>query len=181
MPSPKATGLLVLEKEIFKGFLPYMGMVAILVMWPLLFVINFTPLNLWVSIWNLSSIGHVFSESFNILMELQYKRPWLKGQPWPLELIYSHCQIRENNDFGFNSFRKIQIKCFRKQIWPWHKVGQCQPKIIIWTNLRGPTSQMLHTKFQGHGPSDSREDFVKAFLQYMGMLAILVMWPEQFV
>ena len=29
--------------------------------------------------------------------------------------------------------------------------------------------------------SDSREDFVKAFLQYMGMLAILVMWPEQFV
>ena len=40
---------------------------------------------------------------------------------------------------------------------------------------------MLHTKFQGHGPSDSREDFVKAFLQYMGMLAILVMWPEQFV
>ena len=39
-----------------------MGMAAILVMWPLLFVINFTPLNLWVSIWNLSSIGHVFSE-----------------------------------------------------------------------------------------------------------------------
>ena len=34
---------------------------------------------------------------------------------------------------------------------------------------------MLHTKFQGHGPSDSREDFFKAFLQYMGMLAILVM------
>ena len=83
--------------------------------------------------------------------------------------------------FKKSTLKKIQIKCFRKQIWPWHKVGQCQPRIIIWTNLWGPTSQMLHTKFQGHGPSDSWEDFVKAFLQYMGMLAILVMWPEQFV
>ena len=32
IPSPKAIGLLVQEKKIFKEFLPYMGMVAILVM-----------------------------------------------------------------------------------------------------------------------------------------------------
>ena len=32
----------------------------------------------------------------NILMELQYEWPKLKGQPWPLELIYSHCLIRLN-------------------------------------------------------------------------------------
>ena len=32
IPSPKAIGLLVPEKEIFKRFLPYMGMAAILVM-----------------------------------------------------------------------------------------------------------------------------------------------------
>ena len=31
-PSPKAICLLVPEKKTFKGFLPYMGMVAILVM-----------------------------------------------------------------------------------------------------------------------------------------------------
>ena len=36
----------------------------------------------------------------------------VKGQPWPLELISSHCHIRqnissENNDFGFNRFQKI--------------------------------------------------------------------------
>ena len=35
----------------------------------------------------------------------------VKGQPWPLKLIYSHCHIRlnissENNDFGFNSIQK---------------------------------------------------------------------------
>ena len=39
----------------------------------------------------------------NILMGLQYERPKLKDQPWPLELIYRHCFIRlnissENND-----------------------------------------------------------------------------------
>ena len=36
----------------------------------------------------------------------------VKCQPWPLELIYSHCLIMlnilsENNDFGFNSFHKL--------------------------------------------------------------------------
>ena len=41
--------------------------------------------------------------------------PPVKGQPWPLELIYSHCPIRLNlssdyNDFGFNSFQKITFQ-----------------------------------------------------------------------
>ena len=66
---------------------------------------------------------------FNILMGLQYERlGWkVKGQPWPLELIYSHCPIRlnissENNDIGFSSFQEINFpkispfKCIRKQI-----------------------------------------------------------------
>ena len=34
IPSFKAISLVVLEKEIFEGFLPYMVMAAILVMWP---------------------------------------------------------------------------------------------------------------------------------------------------
>ena len=39
-------------------------------------------------------------------------------------------------------------------------------------------SQMLHTKFQGSQPSTSeKEDWLK-FLPYMGMTAILVMWPQ---
>ena len=61
----------------------------------------------------------------NILMGLQCE------QPWPLELIYSHCDIRlnissENNDIDSSSFQKINFskispfKCIRKQIWPWH-------------------------------------------------------------
>ena len=96
-------------------------------------------------------------------MGLQYEQLGckVKGQPWPLKLIYSHCLIlfnisSENNDFGLNSFqkmnffKKIPFKCIRKQIWPWHKVGQGQLRFIIWTNLVGPTSPMLHTKSQGH-------------------------------
>ena len=39
-------------------------------------------------------------------------------------------------------------------------VGQGQPRIIIWTNLVGPTSPMLHTMSQGHRFSGSgAEDF----------------------
>ena len=33
---------------------------------------------------------------------------------------------------------------------------------------------MIHTKFRGNQPADSREDF-KGFLPYRGMAAILVM------
>ena len=39
---------------------------------------------------------------------------------------------------------------------------------------------MLHTKFQGHWSIGSgEEDFLK-FLPYMGMAAMLVMWPRPF-
>ena len=54
-----------------------------------------------------------------MLICLQYEQPWLniKGQPSPLELMYSHCLIRlnissENNDFGFNGIKK---KTFQKK------------------------------------------------------------------
>ena len=37
---------------------------------------------------------------------------------------------------------------------------------------------MLHTKFQGNRPRGSGEDILR-FLQFMGMVAILVMWPQR--
>ena len=39
---------------------------------------------------------------------------------------------------------------------------------------------MLHTKFQGHRPFGSGEEDFLQFLPYMGMAAILVMWPGPF-
>ena len=43
-------------------------------------------------------------------------------------------------------------------------------------NKVGPTTPMLHTKSQSHWPSGSGEDF----LPYMGVAAVLVMWPGLF-
>ena len=39
---------------------------------------------------------------------------------------------------------------------------------------------MLHTKSQGHLSSGSGEEDFKGVLPYMGMVAILVMWPGPF-
>ena len=40
-------------------------------------------------------------------------------------------------------------KSIRDQIWPCHKIGQGQPRVIIWTKLVVLKHPMLHTKFQG--------------------------------
>ena len=61
-----AIGPLVPEKKIFKEFLPYMGMAAILVMWLRCGEQIFVPLNYWGSIWNLALIVPVFSEKKTI-------------------------------------------------------------------------------------------------------------------
>ena len=58
-------------------------------------------------------------------------------------------------------------KCLCYQIWPWPKIGQGHPRVIIWINYDGPESPMLHTKFRGNRPSGSREeDFWMVFTIY---------------
>ena len=44
-------------EESFEGFLPYMGVAAILVMWPRPLEQTFVPPSHWGSIWNLALIG----------------------------------------------------------------------------------------------------------------------------
>ena len=91
-----------------------MGIAAILVMWALIFVINLLLPTYGVSIWNLSSIGLVFSE--NIVLKYCWNSN-MRDLGWKiigLELIYSHCHImliisRENNVCGFKSFQKINF------------------------------------------------------------------------
>ena len=87
---------------------------------------------------------------------------------------------------GCNGFQKVNnfhffpYKSLCDQIWPWRKMGQGQPRVIIWTTLVVLPYTMLHTKFQGHWSIDSgKKDFLR-FLPYMGMAAILVMWPAPF-
>ena len=61
IPSHKVIGPLVLEK-IFEGFLPYMGVAAILVMSPRPCEQTLVPPSHWGSIWNLALIGQVVLE-----------------------------------------------------------------------------------------------------------------------
>ena len=61
-PVLHTTGPLVLEKKIFEGVLPYMGVAAILVMWPRPREQTFFPPSYWGSIWNLALIGPVVLE-----------------------------------------------------------------------------------------------------------------------
>ena len=56
------TQVLVLEKKIFEGFLPYMGVAVILVMWPRPREQTFVPPSNWDSIWNLVLIGQAVLE-----------------------------------------------------------------------------------------------------------------------
>ena len=60
-------------------------------------------------------------------------------------------------------------------------MGQGQTTDLIWTTLVVLTYMMLHTKFQGHGSIGSGEEDFLRFLPYMGMAAMLVMWPNSFV
>ena len=85
-----------------------------------------------------------------------------------------------------NSFWKIHYvtffpyKSIRDQIWPCRKIGHGQPRVIIWANLVVLEHPMIHTKFQGQQPLGSREEDFLRFLPYMGVAAILVMWPGSF-
>ena len=60
-------------------------------------------------------------------------------------------------------------------------MGQGQHRVLIWITFVVLPYTMLHTKFQGHRSIGSEEEDFLSFLPYMGMAAMLVMWPNSFV
>ena len=66
IPSVLKIGLPVLKKKIFEGFLPNMGVTAILVRWPASCHQIFIPLNLEAFIKNLVQIGKVLTGCNNL-------------------------------------------------------------------------------------------------------------------
>ena len=79
-------------------------------------------------------------------------------------------------------FHFFTYKCLWDQIWYSPKIGQGHPRVTIYAIYDGLTSQMLHTKFHANRPSGSvEEDFWRVFTIYMGMVAILVMWPGPYM
>ena len=92
------------------------------------------------------------------------KWPWAKVKkwPWPSILTYVHF---------FSWFQVTGCKCFEKstvftfslqkslcdQIWPCRKIGQGQPRVMIYIHFLVLHTLMLHAKFQGNWPSGSGE------------------------
>ena len=95
--------------------------------------------------------------------------------------IFAHvnCTIDDNSFWKIHCFTFFPYKSIRDQILPCHKTGQGQPRVIIWANLVVLEHPRMHTKIQGHWPFGGKEGFFR-FLPYMGMAAILVMWPGAF-
>ena len=90
-------------------------------------------------------------------------------------------QIIDDNSFWkIHCFTFFPYKSIRDQIWPCRKIGQGQPRVIIWANMVVLKHPMMHTKIQGHWPFGSGEEDFFQVLSYMAMAAILVMWPGPF-
>ena len=111
--------------------------------------------------------------------------------PWPLIFMYivdsythlvNHIQQLWYHRLQQFLFYLFPYKSIRDQIWPCHKIGQGQLRVIIWTNLIVLEHPMLHTNFQGHQRFGSGEEDFLRFIpyMYMGMAATLVMWPGPF-
>ena len=106
--------------------------------------------------------------------------------PLGSEFLYKHkpfvslvicCKFLPLNDF----LTLFPYKSIRDQIWPFGKIGQGQPRVIIWTNYDGLKTPMLHTKPQGHLPFGSREeDFWRVFTIYGhgGHLGHVTQFPQ---
>ena len=62
-------------------------------------------------------------------------------------------------------------------MWPCRKIGQGQPRLIIWTNYDGPKAPMRQSNDKVNGPLVLEKKIFEGLLPYMGMVAILVMWP----
>ena len=86
-------------------------------------------------------------------------------------------QFLRKTSFNFESEWPLTKVKWCDQIWPWSKIGQRQHRVIIWTILVVLAYTMLYTRFQGHRSIGSGEDILR-FLPYMGIVAILIMWPR---
>ena len=72
-----------------------------------------------------------------------------------LLLVSNH---RRQNFWKIHCFTFFPYKSIRDQIWPCLKIGQGQPRVIIYTNFVELESPMLHAKFQDHRTSGSGEE-----------------------
>ena len=74
-------------------------------------------------------------------------------------VICCQFQIIDDNSFWkIHCFTFFPHKSIRDQIWPCRKIGQRQPRVIIWAHLVVLKHPMMHTKIQGYWPFGSGEE-----------------------
>ena len=139
VPSFKVIGLSVLEKKTFEEFLPYMGMVAILVKWPRPSEQTMVPLSRWSSIWNMASIdpSGLWEDVWKCwwVTESQWPCTKVKEWPWPLTTKYpkwpdedimslkvkvipsDHPSLRFSNIFSSETTGPIEAKFHMESQW----------------------------------------------------------------
>ena len=174
-------------EEGFLRFLRYMVMEAILVLWPGPFEQTLDPLLPRCCIWNLIKIGPVVSEEKSFENVDKHSILVTLGQGQWMTLTFdihrgscsTYFNIKDYHCFGKMqclTFSKFNIP--RDQIWPWQK--------WVKVNIGSPFEEFSSTqstdtyKFQANQPSGSGEEDVLRFLPYMGMEAMLIMWPWPF-
>ena len=110
---------------------------------------------------------------------------------WPSILTYFHKfnKMSAPTNFqvtGCNRFSE-KIHCFHffflqkslcYQSWPCRKIGQGQPRVIIGQTIMGWSPRCYIPSFVEIGPPVSGKKIFWVFLPYMGVAAILVMWPR---
>ena len=78
---------------------------------------------------------------------------WCQQKLLITSVICCQFQIIDNNSFWkIHCFTFFPYKSTRDQIWPCRKIGQGQPRVIIWANLVVLKHPMMHTKIQDHWP-----------------------------
>ena len=118
IPSFVVIGPPVREK-IFEGFLPYMGVAAILVMKPASYYQIFIPLYLQAFIKNLVKIGTIVSEK--IWFEFLYVYDLGPRSRNDLDLQYSHTFINSIRWLILLSFRSLAAIVFEKSTFSYRK------------------------------------------------------------
>ena len=84
---------------------------------------------------------------------------WCQQKLLVTSVICCQFQIIDDNSFWkIYCFTFFPYKSIRDQIWPCRKIGQDQPRVIIWANLVVLKHPMMHTKIQGHWPFGSGEE-----------------------
>ena len=139
---------------------------------------------------HMSSIGLVVIEKKGlntcILMANSYEWPWSKSQRQSLTLgnyqliisLRSTYQVRIMN-LASTAFKKInfskifQFKCIRRKIWPWRKVGQGQPRSLFIEAFWSLSPRCYMPSFK-----IIRIIVLEKILPYIGVAAILVIWPR---